>query len=53
MAVPQTPTNLPTLRGQEQELRVFLTLFRQLFLKQLDLPSVVLMQKASLPKSGS
>lgn len=39
--------------GQEEELRVCLTLFRRIFLKQLDLPWVVLTQKASLTKSGS
>lgn len=54
MAMPQTPTGLPALvGGQEEELSVCLTLFRRIFLKQLDLPWVVLTQKASLTKSGS
>jgi len=52
VAVPQNPSSLPAPGGQEQELRVCLTLFRQLFLKQLELPRVVLMKKAGLPKSG-
>lgn len=49
------PTCLPWGgAGQELELRMCLTLFRQLFLKQLDLPwCVVLVQKAGLPERGS
>lgn len=53
VAMPQTPTSLSALWGHEQELRVHLTFFQLLFLQKSDLLGVVLMRKASLPKSAS